>query len=91
MIALAMDRIARAIERQPIRFAMALGIAINLAVSFGLALSADQVVLLNSLVMAVLAWLLPDKVTPVAAPQLPQGTEVVVTDAQGVATTTKTV
>jgi hypothetical protein len=81
------DRIARAIERQPIRFAMALGIAINLAVSFGLALTADQVVLLNSLVMAVLAWLLPDKVTPVAAPQLPLGTDVVVTDAQGVATT----
>jgi hypothetical protein len=86
-----MDHIARAIERQPVRFAMALGIAINLAVSFGLALTADQVVLLNSLVMAVLAWLLPDKVTPVAAPQLPKGTEVVVTDAQGVATTTRTV
>jgi hypothetical protein len=84
------ERIAGAIERQPIRFAMAIGIAIDLAVSLGLALSADQVVLLNGLVMAVLAWLLPDKVTPVAAPQLPIGTAVTVTDAQGVATTTKT-
>jgi hypothetical protein len=84
------DRIARAIERQPIRFAMALAIAVNLAVSFGLALSADQVVLLNSFVMAVLAWLLPDKVTPLAAPQLPTGTEVTVTNGHG-ATTTKTV
>ena len=62
--------------REPAAIAAAVAIAINLAVSFGLKLDVDQIALVNALVVAVLALLVRQSVTPVASPQLPVGTAV---------------
>lgn len=71
-----MNAIIEAIKRQPVRIAALAAIVINLAVSFGLALTADQVALLNALIVTLLGILVPGFVTPTAAPTLPQGTVV---------------
>jgi hypothetical protein len=62
--------------REPSLIAGFIAIAINLALSFGLNLTADQVALLNALVVAGLAIIVRQVVTPVGAPQLPVGTSV---------------
>ena len=62
--------------RNPVRTAGLAAIVINLAVSFGLGLTADQVALLNAFVVAVLALLVPSYTTSTAAPRLNEGTVV---------------
>lgn len=62
--------------REPAAIAAFIAIAVNLAITFGLKLSSDQVALVNALVVAGLALLVRQNVTPVAAPSLPVGTEV---------------
>ena len=62
--------------REPAAIAAFLGIAINLAITFGLRLSVDQVALVNALVVAGLALIVRQSVTPVSAPQLDVGTVV---------------
>jgi uncharacterized membrane protein len=62
--------------REPAAIAAVVAIAINLLVSFGLKLTVEQIALVNALVVGVLALLVRQVVTPVAAPQLPSGTEV---------------
>ena len=64
--------------REPTLISAFIAIAINLAVSFGLKLTADQVALLNALVIAGLAIIVRQVVTPTANPQLPEGTRVTV-------------
>lgn len=78
-----MNAIIEAIKRQPVRFSAACSIVINLAVSFGLNLSSEQVVMLNALIAAVLGWLIPGYVTPTAAPRLDAGTTVEVITPEG--------
>ena len=62
--------------REPVAIAAFLSIAINLAITFGLKLSGDQVALVNALVVAGLALIVRQSSTPVSAPQLPAGTPV---------------
>ena len=62
--------------REPAAIAAFASIAINLAITFGLNLTVDQVALINALVVAGLALLVRQSVTPVNAPQLPVGTTV---------------
>lgn len=62
--------------REPAAIAAFLAIAVNLAITFGLNLTVDQVALINALVVAGLALLVRQSVTPVAAPQLPVNTTV---------------
>lgn len=62
--------------REPAAIAAFLSIAINLAITFGLRLTADQVALINALVVAGLALIVRNQSTPVASPQLPVGTPV---------------
>lgn len=62
--------------REPALIAGFIAIVINLAVSFGLHLTADQVALLNAAVVAGLAIIVRQAVTPVANPRLPEGTAV---------------
>ena len=50
--------------REPAAIAAFIAIAINLALTFGLNLSAEQVALLNTLVVAGLALLVRRSVTP---------------------------
>ena len=71
--------------REPALIAGAIAIAINLAISFGLNLTSDQVALINALVVAVLAIIVRQSVTPTAEPVLPAGTTVTVqgTDSNG--------
>lgn len=59
--------------REPAAIAGVIAIAINLALTFGLQLTAEQVSLINALVVAALALLVRQNVTPVASPQLPIG------------------
>ena len=66
--------------REPAAIAAFLSIAINLAITFGLNLTVDQVALLNALVVAGLALIVRQSVTPVASPQLPVGTAVATPD-----------
>jgi hypothetical protein len=61
--------------REPAAIAGVIAIAINLALTFGLRWTAEQVSLVNALVIAVLS-LVRQSVTPVSAPQLPTGTKV---------------
>lgn len=67
--------------REPALIAGVIAIAINLAISFGLDLTAEQVSLINALVVAILALLVRQVVTPTAEPQLPEGTNVTVVTA----------
>ena len=53
--------------REPALIAGAFAIALNLALSFGLQLSAEQVSLVNALVVAVLSIIVRSRVTPVKA------------------------
>ena len=62
--------------RQPTAIAAAVSIAINLALTFGLRLTADQVALINTLVVAMLALFVGSNVTPTAFPKLHEGTTV---------------
>jgi hypothetical protein len=62
--------------REPAAIAAFIAIAINLAITFGLKLSPDQIALINALVLAGLALIVRQTVTPVGAPQLPAGTNV---------------
>ncbi len=62
--------------REPAAIAAFLAIAINLAITFGLRLSVEQVALVNALVVGGLGLLVRQNVTPVGAPQLPVGTNV---------------
>ena len=66
--------------REPAAIVAFIAIAINLAITFGLNLSVDQVALINALVVAGLALLVRQSVTPVSAPQLPVGTAVATPD-----------
>ena len=65
--------------REPAAIAAFIAIAINLAITFGLKLTVEQVALVNTLVIAGLALIVRQNVTPTAAPQLPAGTAVTVT------------
>jgi hypothetical protein len=62
--------------REPAAIAGVIAIAINLALTFGLRWTAEQVSLVNALVIAVLSLVVRQSVTPVSAPQLPTGTKV---------------
>ena len=62
--------------REPAAIAAFVGIAINLAITFGLKLTIEQVALVNALVVAALALIVRQSVTPVSAPTLPVGTVV---------------
>ncbi len=64
--------------REPAAWAAVLAIAVNLAVSFGLRLTIDQIAMINALMSAVLGLLVRQNVTPTAAPKLPLGTPVLV-------------
>ena len=77
--------------REPAAIAAFIAIAVNLAITFGLNLSADQVALINALVVAGLALIVRQSVTPVADPVLPQGTSVEVVTPQGQPNKTVTV
>jgi len=69
--------------REPAAIAAVLAIAINLALSFGLRLTVDQVALVNALVIAILGLIVRQNTTPTAAPQLPAGTNVTVVTPSG--------
>jgi hypothetical protein len=62
--------------REPAAIAAFIAIAVNLAITFGLKLSGDQVALINALVVAGLAIIVRQSVTPTGAPVLPAGTAV---------------
>lgn len=76
--------------REPAAIAAFIAIVINLAISFGLNLTIEQIALINSLVVAGLALIVRQNVTPTAAPQLPQGTTVEVVSPGNAPNTTKT-
>lgn len=67
--------------REPALIAGFLAIAINLAISFGLHLTAEQVSLLNALVVSALALAVRQVSTPTADPRLREGTSVTVVTA----------
>lgn len=62
--------------REPAAIAAFIAIAINLAITFGLRLSVEQVALVNTLVVAGLGLIVRQAVTPVATPKLETGTVV---------------
>ena len=62
--------------REPAAIAAVLAIAINLAITFGLKLTVEQVALINTLVVGVLGLLVRQVVTPTANPSVPEGTSV---------------
>ena len=62
--------------REPAAIAAFIAIAINLAITFGLKLTVEQVALVNTLVVAGLGLIVRQSVTPVGSPQLPVGTTV---------------
>jgi hypothetical protein len=66
--------------REPAAIAAFIAIAINLAITFGLKLTVEQVALVNTLVVAGLGLIVRQSVTPVSAPQLPVGTSVATPD-----------
>jgi hypothetical protein len=78
------------IVRQPVRFAALVAIAINIGVSFGLALTGEQVSLLNAFVVTALGLIVPGFVTPTSSPRLDQGTQVEVVTPAGEPNTTTT-
>jgi hypothetical protein len=59
--------------REPVAIAAVIAIAINLAVSFGLRLTVDQIALINALAVGILALITRTTVTPTGAPVLPEG------------------
>lgn len=62
--------------REPVAIAAFIAIAINLAITFGLNLTADQIALINSLVVAGLGLIVRQSVTPTGDPVLEAGTDV---------------
>jgi hypothetical protein len=76
--------------REPVAIAAVIGIAINLAITFGLSLTVDQVALINALVVGVLALIARSVTTPLASPSIPAGTSVEVITPAGQANTTTT-
>jgi BarA-like signal transduction histidine kinase len=62
--------------RNPVKTASLFAILLNLAISFGLNLTAEQVALLNAALVGVLGLLVPSFTTSTAAPKLTQGTTV---------------
>ena len=62
--------------REPVAIAGVVAIAINLAISFGLNWSAEQVSLVNAFVVGVLFLIARQNSTPVHDPLVEQGTEV---------------
>lgn len=62
--------------REPAAIAAVLAIAINLAITFGLRLTVEQVALINALVVGVLGLLVRQVSTPTGSPELPIGTQV---------------
>lgn len=74
--------------REPAAIAAFIAIAVNLAITFGLRLTADQVALINALVVAGLALIVRQSVTPTSDPQLKVGTTVTTPDG-GAAKVTK--
>ena len=62
--------------REPVAIAAFIAIAINLAITFGLSLTADQIALINSLVVAGLGLIVRQSVTPTHEPVLKAGTDV---------------
>ena len=77
--------------REPAAIAAFLAIAVNLAITFGLKLTADQVALINALVVAGLALVVRQQSTPVSDPTLKQGTVVTVETPSGEANRVVTV
>ena len=71
--------------REPAAIAAVIAIAINLAITFGLKLTVEQVSLINALVVGVLGLIVRQQVTPTTEPVLPAGTTVKV---QGTTETT---
>lgn len=69
--------------REPAAIAAFIAIAINLAISFGLNLSIEQISLINALVVAGLALLVRQSVTPLAEPKLAEGSNVTVVTPEG--------
>jgi hypothetical protein len=72
--------------REPAAIAAFIAIAINLFISFGLELTEEQVALINALVVAGLALVVRQSVTPASEPTLKAGTTVKV---QGTGETTR--
>jgi hypothetical protein len=64
--------------REPAAIAAFIAIVVNLAITFGLSLSAEQVALINTLVVAGLALVVRQNSTPTGAPILKEGTHVTV-------------
>lgn len=64
--------------REPAAIAAFIAIAVNLAITFGLRLTAEQVALVNALVVGGLALLVRQNVTSTTEPKLPEGTQVTV-------------
>lgn len=75
--------------REPALIAGFIAIGINLAISFGLKLTAEQVSLMNALVVAGLSLIVRQVVTPVAEPKLEEGTKVEVITPDGEPNKTK--
>ena len=77
--------------REPAAIAAFIAIAINLGLTFGLKLTAEQVALVNTLVVAGLGLLVRQVVTPSSQPILKQGTSVTVETPSGEANRVVTV
>ena len=77
--------------REPAAIAAFIAIAINLGLTFGLKLTAEQVALVNTLVVAGLGLIVRQAVTPTAQPTLKQGTAVTVETPAGQANKVVTV
>jgi hypothetical protein len=69
--------------REPVAIAGVVAIAINLAISFGLKLTTEQVALVNTLVVGLLALLARSQTTSLAQPNIPEGTKVTVVTPAG--------
>ncbi len=69
--------------REPAAIAAFIAIVINLAISFGLNLTTEQIALINTLVVAGLALLVRQNSTPTNSPILAEGTQVTVSTPAG--------
>lgn len=69
--------------REPAAIAAVIAILINLAVTFGLQLTAEQIALINALAVGILGLIVRQVVTPTSHPTLDQGTVVNVTTPAG--------
>jgi len=76
--------------REPAAIAAVIAIAINLAITFGLHLTVEQVALINALVVGILGLLVRQVSTPTNSPRLAIGTKVSAPDGgeQGIVTPT---